>query len=59
MEEHAHSPFKIETLNKGGMGLTKGISPTLDLLVDKYFTIPDPENPQGVVTRLKDGEVAR
>ena len=41
------------------MGLDKGLSPTLDLLVDKYFTIPDPENPDGAIIRLKEGKIAR
>ena len=58
-EELAHSPLTIEVLNKGGMGLDKGLSPTFDVLVDKYFTIPDPENPDGAITRLKEGKIAR
>ena len=41
------------------MGLDKGLSPTFDVLVDKYFTIPDPENPDGAITRLKEGKIAR
>ena len=41
------------------MGLVKGISPKLDLLVEKYFTVPDPENPEGAISRLRDGKIAR
>ena len=41
------------------MGLVKGLSPILDLLVDKYFTIPDPQNPDGAMTRLREGKIAR
>lgn len=59
LEELAHSPLTIEVLNKGGMGLDKGLSPILDLLVDKYFTIPDPENPDGAMTRIREGKIAR
>ena len=39
------------------MGLDKGLSPTYDLLVDKYFTTID--GPQGVFSRLRQNEVAR
>ena len=31
----------------------------MDLIVEKYFTVPDPENPMGVITRLRDGKIAR
>ena len=41
------------------MGLVKGISPKLDLLVEKYFTVPDPENPEGAISRLREGKIAR
>ena len=57
--ELAHSPLTIEVLNKGGMGLVRGLSPVLDLLVDKYFTIPDPGNPDGAMSRIREGKIAR
>ena len=39
------------------MGLDKGLSPIYDLLVDKYFTIPD--GLHGSMTRLMQNEIAR
>ena len=34
------SPYDIETNSKAGMGLTKGHSETIDMLVDKSFNTP-------------------
>ena len=59
LEELAHSPLVIETLGKYGMGLDKGLSPTIDLLVAKYFTTHDKDNPNGVIERLRNREIAR
>ena len=41
------------------MGLYKGLSPIFDILVEKYFEISDPQNPDGVITRVRDGKTAR
>ena len=58
-EELAHSSLIIETYKKSGMGLDKGLSPTFDLLVDKYFEISDSQNPMGAMTRVREGKTAR
>ena len=55
--ELAESPLKIETRMKSGMGLDKGLSPTYDLLVDKYFEISDGLDQS--ITRLSQNEIAR
>ena len=49
----------IETYKKSGMGLDKGLSPTFDLLVDRYFEISDSQNPMGAMTRVREGKTAR
>ena len=41
------------------MGLYKGLSPTFDILVEKYFEISDPQNPDGVINRVREGKTAR
>ena len=59
-EELAQSHLIIESFQKkSGMGLYKGLSPTFDLLVEKYFEISDPQNPDGAITRVRDGKTAR
>ena len=55
----AHSSLIIETYKKSGMGLDKGLSPTFDLLVDRYFEISDSQNPNGAMTRVREGKTAR
>ena len=39
------------------MGLDRGLSPVYDLLVDRYFTIPD--GLEGSLNRLKENKIAR
>ena len=58
-EKLAHSSLIIETYKKSGMGLDKGLSPTFDLLVDRYFEISDSQNPNGAMTRVREGKTAR
>ena len=58
-EKLAHSSLIIETYKKSGMGLDRGLSPTFDLLVDRYFEIADTQNPDGALTRVKEGKIAR
>ena len=55
----AHSSLIIETYKKSGMGLDKGLSPTFDLLVDRYFEISDSQNPLAAMTRVREGKTAR
>ena len=55
----AYSSLIIETYKKSGMGLDKGLSPTFDLLVDRYFEISDSQNPMGAMTRVREGKTAR
>ena len=56
----AQSHLIIETFQKkSGKGLYKGLSPIFDLLVEKYFEISDPHNPDGVISRVRDGKTAR
>jgi hypothetical protein len=57
--ELARSPLTVETFVKTGLGLDSGINPTIDLLHQKYFIVPDPENPDGANQRLRRGEIAR
>ena len=49
----------IETYKKSGMGLDRGLSPTFDLLVDRYFEIADSHNPDGAICRVRKGQTAR
>ena len=58
-EKLAQSKLIIETDKKSGMGLEKGLSQTFDLLVERYFEIPDLENPKGAISRVKEGISAR
>ena len=59
-EKLAQSHLIIETFQKkSGKGLYKGLSPMFDLLVEKYFEISDPQNPDGVISRVRDGKTAR
>ena len=53
----AESPIIVETYSKSGLGLDKGLSPTYDLLVDKYFTTTDGQ--EGVFSRLRENNCAR
>ena len=58
-EELGQSTVIIETDKKSGMGLEKGLSQTFDLLVKRYFEISDHENPNGAISRVKEGKSAR
>ena len=55
IKELAHSPLIVETSSKGGKGLEKGLSLTLDLLVDKYFTIPNSDDPDKEFIPMRKG----
>ena len=59
LEELARSTLIIETDKKSGMGLEKGLSQTYDLLIERYFEAADFENPNGALTRVKEGKSAR
>ena len=54
----AHSSLLIETHIKSGMGLKRDLSPTFDMLVDKYFEIGDEEDQNRVIIDLMEGKVA-
>ena len=59
IEELAHSPLMVETSSKTGKGLEKGLNPTLDLLVDKYFTLPESDDPDEDIIRFRESNTAR
>ena len=59
IEELAHSPLNVEAFNPAGKGLDRGLSPTLDLIVDKYSDAADSEAPDEHVTRIKEGKIAK
>ena len=54
----AHSPLLIKTHIKSGMGLKRNLSPTFDMLVDKYFEIEDKEDKNRVIVDLMEGKIA-
>ena len=59
IEELAHSPLDIEAFNTAGKGLERGLSPILDLIVDKYSDAADSDAPAEHVTRIKEGKIAK
>ena len=59
IEELALSPLSIEAFNTAGKGLEKGLSPTLDIIVDKYSDAAESDAPDEHVTRIKEGKIAK
>ena len=59
IEDLAHSSLDIEAFNTAGKGLERGLSPILDLIVDKYSDAADSDAPAEHVTRIKEGKIAK
>ena len=59
IKELALSPLNIEAFNTAGKGLEKGLSPTLDIIVDKYSDAADSDAPDEHITRIKEGKIAK
>ena len=58
-EELAHSSLIIVSYNKkSGLGLERGLSPTFDLLVDRYIETGDLENPNMSLVYVKEGKIS-